>query len=129
MGLIDSIKNRYEKNTKFVDPRVRICVECGSTDTEVYGKYVTCKECKKVRHYKIKPSRFYPGDLVRIVDPEKNSEIIYKIKKIKKSKQGTVVYELKSQSNNKDLIYYEGTDSRLERVIESKINPKKKKTN
>ncbi len=124
MGLIDSVKNRYTRDN-YVDPRVRICVACGSMKTEVYGKYVVCRECKAKRHFKIKQSRFHPGDLVRIVEDGKNSEIIYKIKKMNKSNEGTVLYILKPESNGKEVLYYEGKDAHLQRVIESRIKKKK----
>ncbi len=124
MGLIDSMKNRYTRDN-YVDPRVRICVKCGGMNMEVYGKYVVCRECKVIRHFKIKPSRFHPGDLVRIVENGKDSEIIYRIKKIKKSNEGAVLYVLKPESNDKEKLYYEGKDAHLQRVIESKTIKKK----
>jgi len=124
MGLIDSMKNRYTRDN-YVDPRVRICVECGSMNTEVYGKYVVCRECKTKRHFKIKQSRFHPGDLVRIVEDGKNSEIIYKIKKMNKSNEGTVLYVLKPESNGKEVLFYLGKDAHLQLIIESKTIKKK----
>ena len=124
MGLIDSLKNWYARE-KYVDPRVRICLECGSMTTAVYGKYVVCRECKVIRHFKIKPSRFHPGDLVRIEEDEKDSEIIYRVKKIKKSNEGVVLYVLKPESNGKEVFYYEGKDVHLQRVIESRTTNKK----
>ena len=124
MGFIDSLKDRYSKD-RYVDPRVRICVECGSISTDVYGKYVVCRECKVIRHFKVKSSRFHPGDLVRIVEDGKDSEIIYRIKKIKRSNEGTVLYVLKSEANRKEVLYYEGKDAHLQRVIETKYSKKK----
>ncbi len=124
MGLIDSLKNRYTRDN-YVDPRVRICVECGSMTTEVYGKYVVCRECKVIRHFKIKPSRFHPRDFVRIVEDGKDSEIIYRIKKIKKSNEGAILYVLKPESNDKEILYYEAKDAHLQRVIESRTKKKK----
>ncbi|MCH7940782.1 MAG: hypothetical protein IH842_02280 [Thaumarchaeota archaeon] len=124
MRLIDSLKNRYTRDN-YVDPRVRICVECGSMTTEVYGKYVVCKECKVIRHFKIKPSRFHPRDFVRIVEDGKDSEIIYRIKKIKKSNEGAILYVLKPESIDKEILYYEAKDAHLQRVIESRTIKKK----
>ncbi len=124
MGVIDSLKNQYARD-KYVDPRVRICVKCGSMATEVYGKYVVCRECKVIRHFKIKPSRFHIGDLVRIVEKGKDSEIIYRIKKIKKSNEGAVLYVLKPESDRKEILYYEGKDAHLQRVMESRTIKKK----
>ncbi len=124
MGLIDSLKNRYKRDN-YVDPRVRICVECGSMTVEVYGKYVVCRECKVIIHFKIKQSRFHPGDLVRIEEDGKDSEIVYRVKKIKKSNEGVVLYVLKPESNGKEVLYYEGNDAHLQRVIESRTTNKK----
>ena len=124
MWLIDSLKNWYARE-KYVDPRVRICLECGSMTTAVYGKYVVCRECKVIRHFKIKPSRFHPGDLVRIEADGKYSEIIYRVKKIKKSNEGVVLYVLKPESNGKEVLYYEGKDAHLQRVIKSRTTNKK----
>ena len=125
MGIIDSVKNRYMKSNNFVDPRVRICVECGGIDIETYGKYIVCKECKAIRHFKIKPSRFHSGDFVRIVENGENSETIYRIKKIKKSKEGTIVYILKSESSDKEILYYEGKDAHFQLVVQSRITKKR----
>jgi len=124
MGLIDSLKNRYTRDN-YVDPRVRICVACGSMKTEVYGKYVVCRECKAKRHFKIKLSRFHPGDIVRIVEDGKDSKIIYRIKKMNKSNEGTILYVLKPESNGKEVLYYQGKDAHLQRIIESKTKKKK----
>ena len=120
MGIIDSIKNNSKKNSELIDPGIGICVECGSINTARYGKYIVCKECKVIRHFRIKPSRFNPGDLVRIVEDKNNSEVIYQIKKIKKSKEGAILYVLKSSSDDKEILYHEGKDAHLQIVIQSK---------
>ena len=120
MKIIDSLKNQYRTRTESVDPRVRICVECGSINAVVYGKYVVCRECRVARHHKIKPSRFHPGDLVRVVEKGVDPEVIYKIKKIKQSKEGTILYVLKPETNDKEVLYYEGKDADLQRVIVSR---------
>ena len=120
MGIIDSLKNNSKKNSEFIDPGIGICVECGSINTERYGKYIVCKECKVIRHFRIKSSRFHPGDLVRIVETSNNSEIIYRIEKIKKSKEGTILYVLKPESGDKEVLYYEGKDAHLQMVVQSK---------
>ena len=59
---------------------------------------------------------FKKGDLVRLIDSEKNSDIIFKIKKMKKSHDGTKLYLLKSTSSKISLLYYESSDSYLEKV-------------
>ncbi len=125
MRIIDLLKNQYRERTESVDPRVCICVECGSFNTQVYRKYVVCRECKVTRHYKIKLSRFHPGDLVRMVEKGVDPEVIYKIKKIKKSKEGVILYVLKPETNDKEVLYYEGKDANLQRVIVSRTKKKK----
>lgn len=102
---------------KYVDRRVKICVECGSSNTNIYGKYIICKECRAIRHYKVKRSMFHLGDVVRIVEQKMDSNIVYKIIKIKKSKEGTVLYVLKSELDNKEVRYYEGNNSYLEKLV------------
>jgi len=59
---------------------------------------------------------FKKGDLVRIIDSEKNSYIIYKIKKMKKSHDGIKLYLLKSTSSKISVLYYESPYSYLEKV-------------
>jgi len=97
---------------------VRICVDCGSTITDINYKSITCRDCGTVRHFDDTPHKpgFEKGDLVRIIDSEKNLDIIYKIKKTKKSHNGTKMYLLKSKSSKTLLLYYESTNSYLEKV-------------
>jgi len=103
---------------RMVVPSVRICVDCGSTRTDINYKSITCRDCGTVRHFDDNPHKagFEKGDLVRIIDSEKNSDIIYKIKKTKKSHDGTKMYLLKSKSSKISLLYYESTNSYLEKV-------------
>lgn len=58
---------------------------------------------------------FTKDDLVSIIDSKKNSDIIYKIKKMK-NHDGTNLYPLKSESSKILLLYYESNDSYLEKV-------------
>jgi len=97
---------------------VRICVDCGSTSTDINYKSITCRDCGIVRNFDDTPHEpgFKKGDLVRIIDSKKNSDIIYKIKKMKKSHDGTKMYLLKSESSKISLLYYESTYSHLEKV-------------
>ena len=103
---------------RIVQPNVRICVDCGSTMTDINDKRITCRDCGSVRHFDDTPHKpgFEKGDLVRIIDSEKNSDIIYKIKKTKKSHDGTKMYLLKSEPSKISLLYYESPDSYLEKV-------------
>lgn len=56
---------------------------------------------------------YKPGDKVQIIDSEKNSNLIYSIKKIKKSKDGTTLFLLKSDSSSITLLYYESEVSHI----------------
>ena len=109
-------RSRFKHRTVVSD--VRICVDCGSTSTDINYKSITCRDCGIVRHFDDTPHEpgFKKGDLVRIIDFEKNSDIIYKIKKMKKSHDGSKLYLLKSESSKISLLYYESTDSYLEKV-------------
>lgn len=110
------IRSRFKH--RIVVPSVQICVDCGSTRTDINSKSITCRDCGIVRHFGNIPheSGFTKDDLVRIIDSKKNSDIIYKIKKMKKSRDGTKLYLLKSESSKILLLYYESTYSHLEKV-------------
>jgi len=62
-------------------------------------------------------TKFKNGDLVRIMDSEKDSNLTYTIKKIKKSKEGTILYLLKSEISRITLLYYENDESYLEFTV------------
>ncbi len=106
------------KNKKQVQPSVRICFDCGSSRTNIENQSITCMDCGVVRNFNNNAHEicFKKGDLVRIIDSEKNSDIIYKIKKMKKSHDGTKLYLLKSTSSKISLLYYESPYSYLEKV-------------
>ncbi len=57
-----------------------------------------------------------PGDRVRIVSSEGDSEKIYTIKEIKKIRKGGVLYLLKSLDENIFRLYYEDKESLLEKI-------------
>lgn len=122
---MEAIDSQSYAPKKFVDRRIRFCVECGSTRVEVYGNYLACSECKAVRHFKVKPAHFVPGDFVRIVENGKNPDVIYKIVKIKKSHQGMISYILKRESSKTEIPYYEGDSSHLEKIIVSRAKSKR----
>jgi len=62
-------------------------------------------------------TKFKNGDLVRIIDSEENSNLTHTIKKIKKSKDGTILYLLKSEMSPITLLYYESEKSHLEFTV------------
>jgi hypothetical protein len=67
--------------------------------------------------YTEKMSVFNRGERVRIIDPEKNSNIVYRIRDMKKIRNGGTLYLLKSLEENSILrLYYEDRESLLERI-------------
>ena len=111
------IKISLKKDRKPVNTKVRICVECGSIRTALNNKGITCLDCgvEKKFNDQSKP-KFQKGDLVRILEVGKDSELIYKIKKLKKSADGTQLYLLKSDKSKITLLYNESEESHLEKV-------------
>ena len=59
---------------------------------------------------------FKRGEKVRIIDNRKKSYSVFTIKEIKKGKDGTVLYLLKSQDDSALRLYYESRETLLERV-------------
>lgn len=59
---------------------------------------------------------FKRGEKVRIIDNRKESYTTFTIKDIKKSKDGTVLYLLKSQEDSALRLYYESKETLLERI-------------
>ena len=105
------------KGTK-LDPRLLICVECGSDQVEIQGKKLECKNCGIKRAIKkpTKPSNFEQGQLVRIVEYGKPSELVFKIRKVRKSEDGGVQYLIKSDESEVTLLYQESVNSHLEKA-------------
>jgi hypothetical protein len=117
MGLKSSLKKGLKKKDSSINTRVRICVECGSMRVSLTEKSIKCLDCGKKKSFKkiLAFSAFKKGDHVKIIDVE-NTDTIYKVKKMKKSEEGTPLYLLKSDSRNISLLYYESSDSHLEKV-------------
>lgn len=62
-------------------------------------------------------SVFSRGERVRIVDSKKEYDKVYRIKDMKKTKDGGVLYLLRSLEEDSVLrIYYEDKESLLERI-------------
>jgi len=62
-------------------------------------------------------SVFNSGERVRIIVPEQYSSKIYRIKNMKKIRNGGTLYLLKSLEENPILrLYYENNESLLERI-------------
>ena len=118
MKFVKNIGKNLKSGKRKINPKIRICLECGSTLTAVNHKKITCGNCGKSKRFDNKPriSIFKKGDTVKIIDSEKNANLLYKIKKIKKSQEGTIQYLLKSKSSNISLLYHESDESHLEKV-------------
>jgi hypothetical protein len=69
---------------------------------------------KKI-HLRTLPA-FKAGEVVRIVDSEKNTTLVYTIKKLKKSHDGTILYLLETTSSPIKILFYQSKKSHLEIV-------------
>ena len=118
MKFVKNIGKNLKRDKRKINPKIRICLECGSTLTAVNHKKITCRNCGKTKRFDNKPriSLFKKVDMVKIIDAEKNANLFYKIKKIKKSQEGTIQYLLKSESSNISLLYHERDESHLEKI-------------
>ena len=117
MGLKSSLKKGLKKKNRSINKKVRICVECGSIRVVMNEKNIACLDCGVKRKFKktLEQSAIKKGDHVKIIELE-YSNTVYKIKKLKKSEDGTRLYLLKSESSPISLLYYESEDSHLEKV-------------
>ncbi|HYL67282.1 MAG TPA: hypothetical protein VEU72_09080 [Nitrosopumilaceae archaeon] len=60
---------------------------------------------------------FNCGERVRIIEPEKKSSAVYRIRDMKKIRNGGTLYLLKSLEENPVLrLHYEGKEALLERI-------------
>jgi DNA-directed RNA polymerase subunit RPC12/RpoP len=117
MGIIHKIKKSLRSTA--LDPRLLICVECGSDQIVIKGNTFFCNNCGTKRHFKKQSHKaifFKSGDLVKIVESGKPSDIVYKIRKMKKSQDGDTLYLLKSDNSDITLLYHESLNSHLERA-------------
>lgn len=117
MGVKTKISKGLKRKDRSINDKVRICVECGSVRVVMNEKNIECLDCgiKKIFKDPLVLSAFKKGDLVKIIDIE-FSNTVYKIKKMKKSDDGTTLYLLKSDDSSISLLYYENEDSHLEKV-------------
>ncbi len=117
MGVRTKISKGLKKKDRSINDKVRICVECGSIRVVMNEKNIECLDCGIKRIFKnpLVLSSFKKGDMVKIIDIE-YSNTVYKIKKMKKSEDGTTLYLLKSDDSSISLLYYESEDSHLEKV-------------
>lgn len=117
MSIIRKLSKRLDKQGRTVDPRLLICVECGSDQVIIRGKNLQCNNCGIKRKFKIsqKPNSFSEGEEVRIIEYGKPSELVYKIRKIKMAEDKSIQYLLKSDESDITLLYHESINSHLEK--------------
>ena len=117
MKITDKVAKSFGKG-KSINSKIRICVECGSLLVSIDEKKIFCRECGSTKKFQdgMYGSQFNIGDYVKIIDSSKNHNIIYKISKIKKSKEGIIQFLLKSESAEINLLYNESKDSILEKI-------------
>ena len=118
LTIIQKLTKKLKRKNTSVDPRLFICVECGS-DLIIKGKNLQCKNCGIKRKFKKtsqKLSNFPKGEIVRIIEYDKPSELVFKIRKVKKTKDGSMQYLLKSDEREITLLYHESINSHLEKA-------------
>ena len=122
LTIISKLTKKIKRKNSSVDPLLLICVECGSDQVIITGKNLQCKNCgikKKFKKTSQKLTNFSKGEIVRIIECNKPSELVYKIRKVKKTNDGSVQYLLKSDESEITLLYHESINSHLEKENES----------
>jgi len=118
LTIISKLTKKLKRKNSSVDPLLLICVECGSDQVIITGKNLQCKNCgikKKFKKTSQKLTNFSKGEIVRIVEYDKPSELVFKIRKVKKTKDGSLQYLLKSDESEITLLYHESINSHLEK--------------
>ena len=116
--IISKLTKKLKRKNPSVDPRLLICVECGSDQVIIKSKKLLCKNCgikKKFKKTSQKLTNFSEGEIVRIIEYNKPSELVYKIRKVKKTKDGNLQYLLKSDESEITLLYHESINSHLDK--------------
>lgn len=118
MAIIRKITKKLKKKNPTIDPRLYICIECGSENLIIKGKKIRCSSCGVERKFKktSKLSNFSEGQLVRIVEYGKPSKQVYKIRNVKTDKDGNTQYLLKSDESEISLLYHESINSHLQKA-------------
>lgn len=116
--MIRKITKKLKRKSLTVDPRLLICVECGSDQVAIKERNLHCKNCGIKRKFKIsqKLTNYSKGEMVRIIEYNKPSELVYKIRKVKKAEDKSLQYLLKSDESDITLLYHESINSHLEKA-------------
>lgn len=118
LTIIRKFTKKLKRENSSLDPRLLICVECGSDQVLLKSKNLLCKNCGIKRKFKKtaqKLTNFSEGEVVRIIEYNKPSEQVYKIRKVKKTEDGSLQYLLKSDESDITLLYHESINSHLEK--------------
>jgi len=116
LTIIHKLTKKLKRKNSSIDPRLLICVECGSEQVIIKGKNLRCKNCGIKRKFKKasqKLTNFPKGEIVRIIEYDKPSEQVFKIRKVRKTKDGSLQYLLKSDESEITLLYHESINSHL----------------
>ena len=119
LTIISKLTKKLKRENSSVDPRLLICVECGSDQVTIKGKNLRCKNCGIKRKFKKtsqKLTNFSKGEIVRIIEYDKPSELVFKIRKVRKTEDGSIQYLIKSDEGEITLLYHESINSHLEKA-------------
>ena len=119
LTIISKLTKKLKRENSSVDTRLLICVECGSDQVTIKGKNLRCKNCGIKRKFKKtsqKLTNFSKGEIVRIVEYDKPSELVFKIRKVRKTEDGSMQYLIKSDEGEITLLYHESINSHLEKA-------------
>jgi len=119
LTIIRKLTKKLKRKNSSVDPRLLICVECGSDQIIIIGKNLRCKNCGIKRKFKKtsqKLTNFSKGEIVRIIEYDKPSELVFKIRKVRKTEDGSMQYLIKSDEGEITLLYHESINSHLEKA-------------
>lgn len=118
MTIIRELTKKLKSENPSLDPRLLICVECGSDQVIIKSKKLCCNSCgikRKLKKSTHKPTNLSEGEIVRIVEYNKPSEKVYKIRRVKTTVDGKLQYLLKSDESEITLLYHETINSHLEK--------------
>ena len=117
MKIIGKVTKKLKSSS--IDPRLIICVECGSDQVAIQENKLICSNCgikRKFKKLSHKPVDFAQGELVKIIESGKPSEQTYEIRKVKRTDNGKLAYLLKSDVSDITLLFQETLTSYLKKA-------------
>ena len=118
MKIIGKVTKKL-KSRNAVDPRLIICVECGSDQVAIKENKLLCNNCgtkRKLKKTSYKLTNFSQGEFVKIIESGKPSEQTYEIRKVKRTENGKMAYLLKSNQSDITLLFHESLGSYLKKA-------------